>query len=82
LRGNDLAPEASDEIAAARRKVLALLSPDAAPGAAVNAPPHEALADMPVNNAMMMLARRLAHIEHAAEKVARLAARPILDEQA
>jgi hypothetical protein len=82
LRGNDLAPEAADEIEAARGKVLALLSPDAAPGATSTAPSLEALADMPVNNAMTILARRLAHIEHAAEKVARLAARPILDDQA
>jgi uncharacterized membrane protein YccC len=82
LRGNDLAPEAADEIEAARSKVLALLSPDANSGAAIATPPHEALADMPVNTAMTVLARRLAHIEHAAEKVARLAARPILDEQA
>jgi hypothetical protein len=28
---------------------------------------------------MTHLARRLAHIEHAAEKVARLAARPVID---
>jgi hypothetical protein len=33
------------------------------------------------NVAMELLTRRLAHIEHAAERVARLAARPIMQEE-
>jgi uncharacterized membrane protein YccC len=80
LRRPDLGQGAADEIDAARLRVLALLSPDAQPGTIAAAPPREGLSGMAANATMAALARRLAHIEHAAEKVARLAARPILEE--
>jgi len=81
LRGRDLDQNASEAVEASRSKVLALLSPDAPPGAALIPPPREGLSGMVGNAAMAVLARRLAHIEHAATKVARLAARPILEDQ-
>ena len=47
----------------------------------VPAPPQrDSLAGMHGNAAMDVLARRLDHIEHAAEKVARLAARPVIED--
>ena len=73
LRGPDLDAGAADRIAASRSRVLALLSRKPAPPAP-EAPDPEAL---PV--AMAVLARRLAHIERGAERVARLAARPEID---
>jgi hypothetical protein len=81
LRGRDLDQNAAEAVEASRSKVLALLSPDAPPGAALIPPPREGLSGMAGNAAMAVLARRLAHIEHAAAKVARLAARPILEDQ-
>ncbi len=81
LRGGDLDQDAEQAVEASRSKVLVLLSPDAPPGAALIAPPREGLSGMATNAAMTVLARRLAHIEHAAEKVARLATRPILEDQ-
>jgi uncharacterized membrane protein YccC len=81
LRGKDLEHGAEAEIETARQRVLALLSPNTAVGTVAAAPPREGLSGMAGNAAMMVLARRLAHIEHAAGKVARLAARPILEDQ-
>ncbi len=80
LRGAELTPQAADEIAVVRGRVMTLLSPNAAPVERPPAPPREAIAGMGQNMAMIALARRLAHIEHAAEKVARLAARPIIED--
>jgi hypothetical protein len=48
--------------------------------AAERAPPREGLSKLNQNVAMVLLARRLAHIEHAAGKVARLAARPVIED--
>jgi hypothetical protein len=80
LRGAELEPEANNQIEEARLRVMALLSPEAPPGADTLAPPREALSGMEQNMAMGLLARRLAHIEHAAEKVKRLAARPVIED--
>ena len=82
LRGNDLDQRAAETVEVSRSRVLALLSPDPPTGQTATPPPREGLSDMTGNVAMTVLARRLAHIEHAAEKVARLAARPILEDQA
>jgi hypothetical protein len=47
----------------------------------VTAPPQrDSFADIRGNAAMDVLARRLSHIEHAAQKVARLAARPVIED--
>jgi hypothetical protein len=43
-------------------------------------PERESLASLRGSLAMDVLARRLAHIEHAARKVARLAARPVIED--
>jgi uncharacterized membrane protein YccC len=79
IRGAELAESAAAEIEIVRARVVALLAPDAMQPAASLAPPREALSEMGQSLAMTHLARRLAHIEHAAEKVARLAARPVID---
>ena len=80
LRGPELEPGAKDEMEAARQRVIALLSPDATQAEETQAPPREDLSGMQQNVAMQLLARRLAHIEHAAAKVARLAARPVIED--
>jgi uncharacterized membrane protein YccC len=79
LRGAELEAGAATEIDQVRSRVVALLSPGAPQAAASIAPPREALSGLGQSLAAIHLARRLAHIEHAAEKVARLAARPIID---
>jgi hypothetical protein len=43
-------------------------------------PQRQSLTTMRGNAAMEVLARRLDHIEHAARKVARLAARPVIED--
>jgi hypothetical protein len=45
------------------------------------APTREALSGLKENFAMTVLGRRLAHIEHTARKVARLAARPVIADE-
>jgi hypothetical protein len=77
-----LAPDAEQNIETVRQQVLVLLSPDTPPDAADPAPPRDGLSGMEANAAMAVLTRRLVHIEHAAGKVARLAARPVLEDQA
>jgi uncharacterized membrane protein YccC len=79
LRGAELDPGAGDEIEAVRRQVIAVLSPDAPHKAETPAPPREGLSGLNQNAAMALLTRRLDHIEHAAGKVARLAARRIIE---
>jgi uncharacterized membrane protein YccC len=79
LRGAELDPGAGDEIEAVRRQVIAVLSPDAPHRAETPAPPREGLSGLNQNAAMALLTRRLDHIEHAAGKVARLAARRIIE---
>ena len=81
LRAQDLdAPAAKAAIAATRQRVTALLSPEGgAEGIDAAVPLRDSLAGMHGSAAMEVLGRRLDHIEHAARKVARLAARPVID---
>ena len=81
LRAAELdAPTADAAIAATRARVSALLQPDGEKDSAQDAPPErDSFANMQGNAAMEVLARRLDHIEHAARKVARLAARPVIE---
>jgi uncharacterized membrane protein YccC len=82
LRDKDLdAPMADASIAAARKRVVALLKPDSGADHPVTAPAQRSsLTEMRGDAAMEVLARRLNHIEHAAQKVARLAARPVIED--
>jgi len=82
LRSQDLdAPTADAAIAAIRERVVALLQPEKLAHHAEAAPPQrESLTTMQGSAAMEVLARRLDHIEHAARKVARLAARPVIED--
>jgi uncharacterized membrane protein YccC len=80
-RGPELDPLRADaEIAEVRGRVSEVLTcgspPDAGP-----APVRESLSGLKENFAMTVLARRLAHIEHTARKVARLAARPVIADE-
>lgn len=73
-RGTELDPSRADEqIAQVRDRVMELLTsgPD-------GNPVRENLSELKENFAMLVLARRLAHIEHTARKVARLAARRVI----
>ena len=65
--------------AAKRRRVVAMLSPDAADEVVVETPVRDSFHHLQGDRAQEILARRLAHIEHAARKVARLSARPVLE---
>ena len=71
---------ADAQIEAARNRVAELLTsgpmPDSEP-----APFRESLSGLKENFAMIVLARRLAHIEYTARKVARLAARPVIADE-
>jgi uncharacterized membrane protein YccC len=80
LRGPELQPEADGQIETVRTKVLALLSPGAAQKDEEAPPQREGHIELKQPMAMALLARRLAHIEHAAAKVAHLAARPVIEE--
>jgi len=82
LRDRDLdAPSADAAIAAARTRVVGLLKPNSDAGDGATHPPQrQSLTTMRGNAAMDVLARRLDHIEHAARKVARLAARPVIED--
>jgi len=80
-RGAELDPVRADtQIEAARNRVAELLTsgpmPDSEP-----APVRESLSGLKENFAMIVLARRLAHIEYTARKVARLAARPVIADE-
>ncbi len=81
LRDKELdAPSADASIAVTRERVVALLGPGGKsdqPGSEVL--PRESLTGLSGSAAMDVLARRLAHIEDAARKVARLAARPAIE---
>ncbi len=81
LRAEELdAPAADAAIAASRARVVALLQPNgSADPPHTTAPQRESLSALRGNAAMEVLARRLDHIEHAARKVARLAARPVIE---
>jgi uncharacterized membrane protein YccC len=79
LRAKDLDPPGADAaIAATRARVVELLQPGGE-GHEPDASERPSLARMQGSEAMDVLARRLDHIEHAARKVARLAARPVLE---
>jgi uncharacterized membrane protein YccC len=80
LRAKELDPPGAEAaIAASRARVVGLLKPQGGaerPQADGQRPAFSAIQG---SEAMEVLARRLAHIEHAAQKVARLAARPVLE---
>ncbi|MEO8302174.1 MAG: hypothetical protein ABI608_10290, partial [Rhizomicrobium sp.] len=82
LRAADLdGPMADASIAATRERVVALLQPDrGAEPQNAPMPQRESLTSLRGSVAMDVLARRLDHIEHAARKVARLAARPVIED--
>jgi hypothetical protein len=83
LRARELdVANADAAIAGVRERVVRLLDPDHPEGPRGEAPsmPRAALSDMPHTVAMDVLARRLDHIEHAAEKVVHLAARPVIED--
>jgi uncharacterized membrane protein YccC len=83
LRAKELdVANADAAIAGVRERVVRLLDPDHPEGPRGEAPsmPRAALSDMPHTVAMDVLARRLDHIEHAAEKVVHLAARPVIED--
>jgi uncharacterized membrane protein YccC len=80
LRAKELDPPAADAaIAAAQARVVELLRPGDE-GPETDAGERQSLAHMQGSEAMEVLARRLDHIEHAARKVARLAARPVIQD--
>ena len=80
LRAQDLdAPAADAAIAATRERVVGLLHGGAGDDDAAT-PQRDSLAGMHGSVAMEVLGRRLDHIEHAARKVARLAARPDIED--
>jgi uncharacterized membrane protein YccC len=80
LRARELDGEAADAaIAGTRQRVVAILKPGGPGHADFSGPQRDGMAGMQANVAMEALARRLAHIEHSAQKVARLAARPVIE---
>jgi hypothetical protein len=81
LRGAELVANATDQIDVTRIRVLHLLSNDPAHKDLATEPAQESLSAIEGNVAMELLIRRLAHIEHAAERVARLAARPMMQDE-
>lgn len=82
LRAADLDGAAADaSIAATRDRVVALLDPAGASQQHGPPPPErDSLTALKGTAAMEVLGRRLDHIEHAARKVARLAARPVIED--
>ena len=82
LRAADLdAPAADASIAATRQRVVALLDPNRTSEQHAAPPPErDSLSALKGSAAMEVLGRRLDHIEHAARKVARLAARPVIED--
>lgn len=80
LRSHELDGESADAaIAHTRERVVAMLKPGGTDNAELATPERDHLAGMHDNAAMEVLARRLNHIEHSAQKVARLAARPVIE---
>jgi uncharacterized membrane protein YccC len=80
LRSHELDCEAADTaIAQTRASVVAMLKPGGTEHAILTLPQRDDFAGMHANAAMEVLARRLTHIEHSAQKVARLAARPVIE---
>jgi uncharacterized membrane protein YccC len=79
LRAADLDDSADASIDATRARTVILLSPDKDSKPSPEPPPRIRLHDLHADGTLDVLARRLDHIEHAARKVARLAARPVLE---
>jgi uncharacterized membrane protein YccC len=80
LRAHELDGEmAKVAIAQTRERVVTMLRPDGPDHGDLATPQRDSLAGMHTNMAMEVLARRLTHIEHSAQKVARLAARPVIE---
>jgi uncharacterized membrane protein YccC len=80
LRVHELdTPTASAVVAQTRERVVAILKPDNPHHPETATPQRDSMAGMGTNAAMEVLARRLDHIEHSARKVARLAARPVIE---
>ncbi len=80
LRVHELdAAAAAAAVAQTRERVVAILTPDSLDHTEMATPQRDSLAGMQTNMAMEVLARRLSHIEHSAQKVARLAARPVIE---
>jgi len=80
LRAKELDPPGAEAaIAATRARVVGLLKPDGGAEETRESAQRPVLSAMQGSEAMDVLARRLDHIEHAAQKVARLAARPVLE---
>ena len=81
LRAKELDTDTADvAISQVRERVVKLLQPDAMPDPKENTVARHGLADLHGSAAMEVLGRRLEHIEHAARKVARLAARPVIED--
>ncbi|MDB5733434.1 MAG: putative rane protein YccC [Alphaproteobacteria bacterium] len=82
LRAKELDPAGADAaIALVRERVVYLLQPNTAhDGHDIAAAARTSFAELHGSAAMEVLARRLDHIEHAARKVARLAARPVIED--
>jgi uncharacterized membrane protein YccC len=82
LRARELdADQADAAINAVRARVVQLLDPSAPSRGEddISHVPRDSLSGMQGSMAMEVLARRLDHIEHAARKVAHLAARPVIE---
>ncbi|MBV9548289.1 MAG: hypothetical protein JO256_01290, partial [Alphaproteobacteria bacterium] len=79
LRAADLDMECDAMIEAARLRVTAVLAASAGGFSAPEPPPRTAPLDLYQAAARDVLARRLDHIEYAARRVAKLAARPVLE---
>ncbi len=86
VRSKDLDPWAAEsEINTARQRALALFAAGGETGPQTTAPERQSLSaliapESSPDYSMSVLRRRLAHIEYAAQKVARLAARPVIEE--
>jgi len=80
-RGTELDPVRADaQIEETRNRVAELLTSGPAPDAEP-ALVRESLSGLKENFGMIVLARRLAHIEYTGRKVARLAARPVIADE-
>ncbi|HEY2008607.1 MAG TPA: FUSC family membrane protein [Rhizomicrobium sp.] len=81
LRVHELDGEmAQAAIARTRERVVAILEPNSRDHAEAEPPQRDSLSGIHASTAMEVLARRLDHIEHSARKVARLAARPVIEQ--
>jgi len=80
LRARELDPPGAEAaIAATRARVVGLLKPDGSAEEPQVDDQRPGLGAMQGSEAMEVLARRLNHIEYAARRVVRLAARPVLE---